>query len=128
MKTLSLTIVGQLKSGKNGMQVTRSGHHYPKPGWAAWRDATILFISAQNRPKVAFDSRCRADVRYWSGDARRRDVPGMIDAICHCLERSGTVKDDSLLVSWKWDFMGLDREHPKAEIVITELDMSGSVL
>jgi Holliday junction resolvase RusA-like endonuclease len=45
-----------------------------------------------------------------------------MDSMCHCLERAGVVKDDSLLINWNWIFMGLDRKNPKAEIVITELE------
>jgi hypothetical protein len=60
-------------------------------------------------------------VDYWPGDKRKRDMPGMADAICHCLERAGIVADDSLLVSWSWACMELDRKNPRAKITITDL-------
>ncbi len=112
-----LVISGQLKSGKNHMQIGRNGRHYPLPAWAIWRDGIVLRLRTQRRG-MFFDSPCFVNVKYWRSDNRRRDVPGMMDAICHCLERAGIVKDDSLLTNWVWRDMGLDRENPRAEVFI----------
>ena len=119
MKTLNLTIFGQIRGGKNHMQIGANGRHYPNRSWAIWRDATVNFLLAQ-RCGVCFENPCSVTVRYWSGDRRRRDVPGMIDAVCHCLERAGIVKDDALCEDWEWTHLGLDRDRPKVDIVITE--------
>ena len=121
IKQLSLTFSGQIRGGKNNLIVLRNGMHIPRREWAVWRDAQVIFLKSQSKG-VCFDAPCSVIVRYWAGDARRRDVPAIMDSMCHCLERAGVVKDDSLLINWDWIFMGLDRKNPKAEIVITELE------
>lgn len=98
---LTFTLTGQCMSGKNGMQVTRTGKHYPKPAWAKWRDEMVRQISYNARQGHRFiDCPMKVHVVFRHGDRRRRDVAGMIDALCHILERAGVVKDDSLIVDW----------------------------
>lgn len=118
--TIRFDLPGQLKSGKNGMQVTRSGHHYPKPEWAAWRDSMLLYVRRQySGPTI--NAACKMSVEYWAGDKRRRDVPGMADAIFHVLERGNIVRDDSLITDVVWTFRGLDRENPRAVVMLDAL-------
>ena len=93
MKSLSLTIPGPIKGGKNNMGITRTGRHYPLPAWASWRDGVVLLLKGQNRDKLLFDSPASVEARYWRGDNRRRDIPAMIDSVWHCLERAGIVAD-----------------------------------
>lgn len=115
---LRLTLRGQIRGGKNHVGITRMGHRYPLKGFAAWRDNAIGQILAQ--PRKNFTTPCRVDVTYTPGDRRRRDVPAVMDALCHVLERANIVTDDCLLEDWSWKQAELDRENPGAEIVITE--------
>lgn len=112
-------ILGQLKSGKNHMIITRKGHRFPLPAWAKWRDEVVKMLLAHKSTMI--EDRCRADIEYWKGDLRRRDVPGMADAVWHCLERALIVKDDSLIVEVVWKDMGLDRENPRATLELVKL-------
>ena len=50
--------------------------------------------------RLPFAIPCKATVIFIHADRRRRDVAGMIDALCHVLERAGVVNDDSLIVDW----------------------------
>lgn len=79
------------------MQITRSGKHYPLPRWAAWRDAMLWQI---HRPKEPLTGWLKAYVVFTHADKRRRDVPGLLDALCHVLERAGVVRDDSQIIQW----------------------------
>lgn len=111
-----ITLTGQIRGGKNNMGVTRTGRHYPKPEWAAWRDKQ-LFSAKLQFDGPAISEPCAATVLYWAGDRKRRDVPAIIDAIWHVLEKAGLVEDDSLIKSV--DFRGsYDKENPRAEITI----------
>ena len=56
-------------------------------------------------------------VEYTPGDKIRRDVPGMLDAICHILERSGLVLDDAQVKMVKW--MTRPVSPKKAHCIIT---------
>ena len=108
--TLTFTLKGQCRSGKNNMGVPRNGRHYPLPEWAAWRDEMVLAVKQQipcvqtRSFKVMgipyINDYCKATIVFTHADKRRRDIPGMLDALCHVLERAGVVKDDSLIVDW----------------------------
>lgn len=121
MKSLVLFIRGQVRGGKNNYIVLRNGMHVPRKEWAKWRDLTVAQLLSQ-RLGVIFDKPCSIEVRYFKGDLRRRDVPGMADALCHCLERSGIVSDDALLINWTWVDMGISRDNPRADIRMEEIE------
>lgn len=118
---ISFTILGQCKSGKNGMLTTRTGRHYPNKVWAEWRDRVVRdinFSMSQHLQPFPISTPCRITFKYWKGDLRRRDVPGMIDAFFHCFEKAGTVIDDKLFTEVHWLDMGYDKKYPKVEMFI----------
>ena len=129
MIELELKIQGQLKSGKNSMKNTRSGHRYPDKKWAAWRDEMLKQINRvfwhdtapEVIPAAIMFGECAVHIDYWPGDLRRRDVPGMVDALWHCFERAGIVKDDKQFTQVYWVTRELDRENPRAQIRIWAL-------
>lgn len=116
---IKFTITGQVRSGKNNMLITRSGRHYPNPSWALWRDQVVRQLRDQwGDITVAYP--CEMVGLYWAGDLRRRDVPGMIDAIFHCLEKGNFVKDDGLIRTVNWFYCGHDKNNPRVELEISE--------
>lgn len=119
-RKFEICIYGQVMGGKNNMCVSRSGHHYPTRKWAEWRDMVVTQMVEQVFG-YRFASPCRITLNYWKGDRRRRDVPGMEDAIWHCLERAGIVSDDKILEEVHWIIKGIDRKNPRVEIEIEEL-------
>lgn len=93
-----ITINGQVRGGKNNMIVTRSGLHFPRKSWAIWRDDAVRQVREQTQGmRVPITQPCTASVIYTAGDRRRRDMPAVMDAVWHVLERSGVVEDDSLI-------------------------------
>lgn len=116
---MNLKIEGQILSGKNAMQVTRQGRHYPLPRFVAWRSDVYTQLKKQHPVGwKTIDDPCSINFDYWPGDLRRRDVPGMIDAVFHCLEHFGVIQDDSLFVNVKWSTHEINREHPALSIEI----------
>ena len=83
-------------SGKNSVKTTRTGHRYPNERFVKWRSAVLSQLERHalsrvlNNPHVIL----RCDIRYWPNDKRTRDVPGMEDALYHCLERAGIIAND----------------------------------
>ena len=111
-----LKFTGQIRGGKNNMIVTRTGRRFPKPEWAEWRDSAVNEIKAQ-LPKLfrPIDVPTAIRMDYLAGDKRRRDMPAIIDAIFHVLEKAGVVKDDTLL--WVTESTrGYSKEAPSATI------------
>ena len=97
------------------MGITRTGHRYPKKDWAVWRDGVLYQL--RNIKFDLIDEPCIITVNYYASDKRRKDVPGMLDALYHCLERSGMVRDDVLLRNVHWLY-GYDKDNPRVEISI----------
>ena len=61
-------------------------------------------------------------MEYYAGDRRRRDVPGMIDALWHVLEKYELVADDTFLGGYgeliTFINNGVDPENPRVEVVV----------
>ena len=127
---MTFKLLGQLPSGKNRIIVTRTGHRFPDPKsrFPKWRDEVMKqiikqynrnYIQTNNRP-IAMTERCAMVVDYVPGDARVRDVPGMLDALCHVLAKAGIVKDDGLIRDVEWHEFPMDREAPMATVTIIQ--------
>lgn len=89
---------GQVRSGKNSMQVDpRSGRHYAAPLFDRWRNEQVYRIRQQKgQPGILFPKIqvLAFKVDYWPSDRRRRDMPGVMDAVFHVLEAAQIVEDD----------------------------------
>ncbi len=113
-----LTIPGQCPSGKNAVKNTRYGRRYPNERFKAWREFAFLAIRKKNRKIESAGADLSILIKYYPGDRRRRDIPGIKDAIFHVLERSGVVEDDSMFKNAFFITEPLDRENPRVELMI----------
>jgi Holliday junction resolvase RusA-like endonuclease len=114
-----LVIAGQIKSGKNRILITRTGHRYPPKEFKAWRDGVVGDLVKQwKQPSVTVPVRLYC--QYWPGDRRTRDVSGMADALFHVLVKAGVLKDDGLVWDLLWYRQPMNRKGPKVLITITE--------
>lgn len=100
------------------MQITRFGKHYPLKRFADWRSNAEVQIRQQVGFPRPIESPCNALFSYYPGDLRRRDVPGMIDALFHIFERLALVKDDSLIKNVRWMGCEIDRKNPRVSVVL----------
>ena len=98
------------------MQISRTGRHFPLKSFVDWRSLTELQIRNQVGYPSPIEGPCKAFFAYYPGDLRRRDVPGMIDALFHVFERLKLVKDDSLIRHVDWKTFELCRENPRVEV------------
>lgn len=114
-------LVGQMPSGKNAVVVTRTGHRFPKKRFVDWREDAFRQLEKQHIPKdLPFEGPCIVEVGYTAGDRRRRDVPGMIDALCHLMERYGLVKDDAQFIEWHWAQIEGDEAGVRVNVIARE--------
>ena len=113
---------GQVRGGKNHMQINfRTGTHYPTPEFAAWRNRACadLMVQKKDHPiKFPLDQELACDINYTPSDNRRRDIPAILDAIFHVLERSGIVADDALIKHIAFRTRQKDARNPRAIIVL----------
>lgn len=115
---LRFVIVGQIMGGKNNIIITRTGRRFPAPKWAKWRDEAVRGIQEQKsaRFKMITDP-VNIRLTYVAGDKRRRDMPAIIDAIFHVLEKASIVADDNLI--WVTESSrSYDKDSPGATIEI----------
>lgn len=114
--SLCLSIVGQIRGGKNNIIVTRSGHRFPNPTWSKWRDDAVAEIKKQLPSNFrTITEPCLIRMDYVAQDMRRRDMPAIVDSVFHVLEKAGVVKDDTLL--WVSESSrGYDKNSPRCDI------------
>src|SRR2546428_9640902 len=99
MTRLVFRLLGQALSGKNHLQTTRYGRRYPTKAFAAWRDDMVIQLRQQHREARAqgvlpLRGPVALTAVFHHGDHRVRDLPGLLDALCHVLERATVVADD----------------------------------
>lgn len=132
---LRFTLEGQMPSGKGMIKtavIRGRMMKYPNPRFKAWRKDAHAQLAAQRGEWVKLEGPATVSVRYYKGDLKKRDVPGIMDALCHLLEWCPNCKsrktkkacpipvvaDDSLLDGWSWPSAVLDREWPRIEVEI----------
>lgn len=139
-KPLKFTLLGQMPSGKGQIrtQVVRGGiHRFPNKRFELWRSDAFRQLAEQRGGRTTIDAPCAVDVLYIPGDRIRRDVPGIMDALCHLLEwcpihgkkktencNQRSIADDSQLHHWNWKRGNLDRERPRIEVTITPYEVA----
>ena len=132
---MTLVLMGQIRGGKNNVQITRTGHRYPNPTFAKWRDEAVRqireqVVNALRRPGKTmtalaatepFLTRCEASIDYTPGDLKVRDVPAMMDALWSVLVKAGVLADDGLIREVVWREHPLDRKAPMVRIELRKL-------
>lgn len=112
----------QIPSGKNAVQTTRTGKRYPSKRFKVWRDAAIQSLP-DRLPR--FDGPVAVVVDYSPGDKIRRDVPGLLDALCHLIEKVGIVNDDAQVKNVTWTTFPVWPKKPRCTVSIYELRHGG---
>jgi Holliday junction resolvase RusA-like endonuclease len=107
MALLIIRLSQQIPSGKNHVRITRTGRRYPTARFAQWRASAYSQVRAQLIRQPAWREWPRQapmalTVYYRPRDRRRRDVPGMLDALLHLLERAEVIQDDAQVKTVSW--------------------------
>jgi len=126
---MRFVLAGQLPSGKNAIKTTRTGQRYPSKRFKEWRDEQVCAIRRRrweltvapsptllDHPAFTAIHPVRCEIHYTPGDRRRRDVPGMLDALWHVLEKALIVEDDAQITAVTWVEEKLDRDNPNVVI------------
>ena len=118
---IRFTLTGQIPSGKNAVIVTRSGNRFPAKRFKLWREDAFNQLMPYGNLKVPADWEPHVLIRYTPGDKRRRDVPGMIDALWHLMEKFGMIDDDARLKHMAWTTCAVDKEKAGVDVSITDI-------
>lgn len=121
MTSITFTLQGKMKSGKNQVMTTSRGMRYPKAQFKTWRTDMLRQIGMVDRP---FVGPVGLVVDYVPQDKIRRDAPGILDAICHLLEKSGVVTDDAQVKAIHWTEFAQEKSG-RCTITVRPLDRLG---
>lgn len=126
MTPFTFVLQMQIPSGKNAVQITRTGKRYPGKRFRAWRDEAMDSITRQSRHISLGFTGCFAGhvsmiVDYVPGDNIRRDVPGLLDALCHLIEKVGLVQDDAQVKTVRWTTFPVQPKRPRCSVSLAAL-------
>lgn len=113
MTPFTFVLQMQIPSGKNAVQITRTGKRYPGKRFKAWRDEAMGQLTY---PVTEFTGPVTMIVDYVPGDNIRRDVPGLLDALCHLIEKVGLVQDDAQVKSVLWTTFPVQPKRPRCSV------------
>jgi Holliday junction resolvase RusA-like endonuclease len=105
----------QLKSGKNRVLTTRTGHRYAPKAFTEWRGAALQQLApqvTQYKPLLPVQSPVRLRCDYTPSDCRVRDVDGMLGALLHVIVKAGLLVDDGQVYEVEWTRQAVNREKP----------------
>jgi Holliday junction resolvase RusA-like endonuclease len=117
MDVIELRLTGQIHGGKNQILHTRSGHRYPNKLFAQWSKAAIAEIIRQKPLWTTLctpyleDATLHWQFIYTPSDRRRRDVPAILDAVFHVLERADVVSDDAIIKNLTFTTLPPDKDN-----------------
>lgn len=116
---VAFTLHGTMKSGKNHVQITRTGRRYPNKSFSVWREEMLRQINYKGKP---LQGRVGLSAWYSPGDRLRRDAPGILDALLHLFEKAGILEDDAQVKEVFWQEQAIDRQAPHCHIFLETLD------
>lgn len=108
---MTFYLTGQIPSGKNQVQVrgvwnpkTRKHryHKYPNARFETWRARAMSQLMQQGIQRHTYTIPLGVEIAYTPGDRRVRDIPGMMDALWHVLQKVGFVDDDKQFRAVIW--------------------------
>lgn len=111
----------QIPSGKNMVMTTRTGHRYPNTRFKAWRQEAIAQINLAAAEGASFQGPVSLTVEYTPGDHIRRDVPGLLDALCHLIEKTSILADDAQVKRVAWTTRSVQPKRPRCWVTVTPL-------
>ena len=119
---MTFSITGQLPSGKNAVIVTRTGMRFPAARFKKWREGVVPELEIQRGQCSLFPiaNPVTLECEYTPGDARTRDVDGMLGALLHVIVKAGLLTDDGLVWAVTWRRMEMDRKQPGLKFTITQ--------
>lgn len=115
---MTFRLTGQMPSGKNQVQLALVKGRlmkFPNKRFKAWRQECLVQLHPQCRWEGAYlplETTIRLRCEYTPGDARVRDVSGLLDALFHVMVQAKILKDDGLVHEVEWKRLEINREHP----------------
>ena len=118
---ISFTLSAQLPSGKGQIRKTWANGrlvHYPQQRFTDWRRQAAKEVLTQVKVKdKPLRGALKMYVDYVPGDARVRDVDGMLGALGHLCEYCGLIENDGQIKNVDWE-SHVSRTVPHTAIIL----------
>jgi Holliday junction resolvase RusA-like endonuclease len=120
------TIVGSPRTKKNHSRIVRRGNFtklLPSEAYERWEAAAVpqLRIARAGRAPIAGDVHVAA---VFYRDRAQGDLVNYMQALADTLQKAGVIQDDRQIVSWDQTRLAKDKEKPRVELRIMELEFS----
>lgn len=122
---MKLTLYGEPRTKKNSARIlrTRSGIQFVAPS-KVYVDYETDCLRQIKRPHSPISARVNVRCVYYMKTARRVDLANLIEATCDILVKAKVLADDNsqIVAAHDGSRVELDRENPRAEIEIEEME------
>lgn len=122
---MQIVISGSAPSKKNDRQIfVRNGRivSIPSARHKAWQDSALAELASQYKGSV--DGACIVICQFYFENKRLKDLDNSLSSVLDVLVKSGLLPDDNYLVVPEVHaiFGGIDKENPRTEVTIEEVD------
>lgn len=123
--TLEITLSGNVPSKKNSKRlIMRGGKRFfvPSEAHEAWHEEQMYRLGKFRSPKLKLDG-LKMTMTLYAGDARKGDLSNKFESIADLFVDAGIIADDNWTVVSRVELIygGIDRERPRAEIIVEEI-------
>jgi Holliday junction resolvase RusA-like endonuclease len=118
---ISIILRGRIPSKKNSKIIVCRGK-YPillsSPAYNTWNEEQLWYLKGLRCPRSI--EKCKVDITFYAPDKRATDLSNKTESIMDLLVDAGILKDDNWYVVSELTlrFGGVDKENPRAEILI----------
>lgn len=123
---INITLHGQVPAQKNSKQIAYNPKTKKPFIMTSSRVKDWQMSAAVDLLGIEYvDGPVEIGIKFWNVDARKRDIDNMITSILDLLKNNKIIEDDNCFVIKKisGEFMGIDKNNPRAEIYIQSLDI-----
>jgi len=121
---VKMIIPGRPATKKNSSRIVKYGNRtaiLPSEAFEIYQESALWHLK---KYRHRFCCRVHVCCLYWLLDKRwKPDLVGLLQATSDILEKSGILENDKLIVDYDGSkIMGFDKEHPRVEIEIEEVN------
>ena len=121
MKTIEITLSGEVPAKKNSRVNTRSGRSFPSRRYVSWHERAALEATAQAAGRTV-EKPCEISLTFVHGDLRRRDGDNGVSSVFDLLVDCGIIRDDNWRCVRAFSVRNFyQKSRPRCEISIREI-------
>ena len=122
MKTIEITLSGEVPAKKNSRVNTRSGRSFPSHRYVSWHERAAFSVRAQAGGRTV-EGACEISLTFVHGDLRRRDGDNGVSSVFDLLVDCGIIRDDNWRCVRAFSVRNFyQKNSPRCEVLIRKID------